>query len=77
MSDIEYVKREVIDNQLLIALDDKSKVAVVLSEEDLNLLISAATLQMLQRPAPGEHHMKKRLGELLYDMTKLKSEAFQ
>lgn len=33
--------REVIDNQLLTALDDKSKVAILASEEDLDVLITA------------------------------------
>ena len=32
--------REVFENMLLVALDDASKVAIVASEDDLNLLIS-------------------------------------
>lgn len=37
----DHVKREVIDNRLLIALDDKSKAAIVCSKEDLALLLRA------------------------------------
>ena len=34
---------EVIENQLLTALDDKSKVAILATQDDLDLLISALT----------------------------------
>lgn len=34
-------RREVIANQLLSALDDRTKVAILADEEDLNLLIRA------------------------------------
>jgi len=36
------VPREVIENQLLVALDDKSKVAILADEELLTFLITAA-----------------------------------
>ena len=36
----KHVSRQVIANQLLAALDDKGKVAIVASAEDLELLIS-------------------------------------
>ena len=35
------VRREVIDNQFLGVLDDKSKVAIIASEDDLDLLLHA------------------------------------
>ena len=35
------MNRQVIENQLLAALDDKSKVAILATEEDLKLLITA------------------------------------
>ncbi len=38
-----YVPQEVIKDQLLMALDDKSKVAVVLDATDLQFLISAVS----------------------------------
>jgi hypothetical protein len=39
---IEKVRREVIEKKLLIALnDDAGKVALVLSEKDLNILLRA------------------------------------
>lgn len=37
----EFVPRQVIENQLLVALDDKSKTAIVASKDDLELLIYA------------------------------------
>ena len=36
---VESVNRQVIENQLLAALDDKSKVAILATEEDLTMLI--------------------------------------
>ena len=36
---VESVNRQVIENQLLSALDDKSKVAILATEEDLTMLI--------------------------------------
>ena len=36
---VESVNRQVIENQLLTALDDKSKVAILATEEDLTMLI--------------------------------------
>ena len=38
---VESVNRQVIENQLLTALDDKSKVAVLATDDDLKLLIAA------------------------------------
>lgn len=35
------VSRQIIENQLLTALDDKSKVAILASKEDLETLIAA------------------------------------
>lgn len=73
MAKSEYVKREIIDDQLLVAMDDKSKVAIVLDQEGLDLLISAV-LQM-QQPA-GSEELKRKLGELVADMKQLRRQAF-
>lgn len=62
----EYVKKEVISNQLLAALDDKSNVALILSEDDLTILIYA--LQRLPR------HRKAQL--MLADIQQLRQAAF-
>lgn len=37
---VDRVSREVIESQLLVALDDKSKVAVLLDADDLQLVIT-------------------------------------
>ena len=37
--DVEPVSRQVISNKLLVALDEGDKVAVVLSSDDLSMLI--------------------------------------
>ena len=47
---VKGVPRQVIDDQLLVALDDKSKVAIVASEADLQMLV----LAMRRQPAPWE-----------------------
>ena len=38
---VESLNRQVIENQLLAALDDKSKVAILATEDDLVMLINA------------------------------------
>lgn len=44
----EIVPRQIIENQLLVALDDKSKVAIIADQELLEFLISAAaSLELL------------------------------
>ena len=68
--DKEYVKKEVIENQLLVALDDKSKVGILASEDDLSLLI--VSLERSQRYAPCN---QKR--ELLDGLIELMTSAFR
>ena len=38
---VDHVKREIIENKLLISLNDDDKVAVVLTKEELTKLIDA------------------------------------
>lgn len=40
-SEVSFVPKQVIENALLAALDDKEKVAIVLDEEDLKRVIYA------------------------------------
>lgn len=37
---VSSVRREVIEDQLLVTLEDKSKVAIIATETDLDMLIS-------------------------------------
>jgi hypothetical protein len=64
---ITPVPREVIEDQLLVALDDKSKVALVASEADLNLLIFALECSKIDR----EDAVTMR-----QDLIKLRTSAF-
>ncbi|MDA8106194.1 MAG: hypothetical protein M0Z71_12555 [Nitrospiraceae bacterium] len=68
---VESVNRQVIENQLLTALDDKSKVAILASEEDLDTLIAALLLSENNRMA-----MSSKFKELRADLQQLKSAAF-
>ena len=63
---VESVNRTVIDGQLLAALDDKSKVAILATVDDLNLFIEALT--------PMWAHTKAQ--EMLADLKQLKMAAF-
>ena len=63
------VPRQVIDNQLLIALNDNNKVAVVLEEEDLVVLIQALACDPRTSGGPG--------APLLVDMKQLLKSAFR
>lgn len=64
---VERVNRAVIDSQLLTGLDDKSKVAILASQDDLDLMISA--FEDLQRPSDEAVRMEA-------DLKKLRAEAF-
>lgn len=63
---VEHVGRSVIENQLLVALDDKTKVAILANEEDIDILIEALAMQT-----------NKKSREMLADLKQLKQEAFQ
>lgn len=70
MADIEHTNREVIQGKLLAALDDEGKVAAVLSEADVRLLIDALDVYNEQRhPDPMAVQMRD-------DLWQLKNEAF-
>ena len=68
MSDLKVtaVPRQVIEGKLLAALDDKSKVAVILSEGDLHLLIVAL----------DDCVRTDKVLQMLKDLEKLREEAF-
>jgi hypothetical protein len=68
---IEHVSRSVIENKLLAALDDETgKVAILATENDLDLIVAAFTLASLDRMAPPG------LKEMLDDLKKLQKGAF-
>ena len=73
--EVDYASRTVIENQLLIALNDKSKVAFLLTKDDLNLLIwwgSIAPGNVLASDALEPERSKG----MLADLRKLRSAAF-
>ena len=65
---VSRVQREVIEGKLLAALDDSSKVAILCSEDDLELLIYV--LEKLPLPSMPVRQMAK-------DLRRLRAEAFQ
>lgn len=67
----ERVPKQIIENQLLVALDDKSKVAILASKEDLDILICALFLAESNRMA-----MPLKYKEMRLDLEKLKKAAF-
>ena len=68
---VEMTNRQVIENQLLASLDDKSKVAILASEEDLDTLIAALMLSERNRMA-----MPSKWKELRAGLEQLKAAAF-
>lgn len=60
--------RTVIEGQLLAALDDKTKVALLIVEEDLTMLINA--LEQNHQPSPA------KVEEFATDLRQLRREAF-
>ena len=63
----QYVPRQVIERQLLAALDDKSKAAIVVSKDDLDLLIYGVALI----PDGGAEQRS-----MLADLEQLRKECF-
>lgn len=61
---VERVSKTVIENQLLVALDDKSKVACLFAKEDLDVLISALTVAERVRYEPQAKEMRLSLEQL-------------
>ena len=72
--DIDRVPREVIDAKLLAALDDDDKVALVLSEADLDLMIGF--MGRSDRESYHDDDDRERLTYLYEGMLKLRHEAF-
>lgn len=75
----ERVPRQVIENQLLSALDDKSKVAILATKEDLEILIAALCGYQLGEAKGNllswKNHVD-RCKEFASDLEQLKSAAF-
>jgi hypothetical protein len=64
--------REVIENQLLAALDDKTKVAILANEEDLSVMMLALTYASKS----GGEPFRGQCLSLVSDFSKLKHAAF-
>lgn len=68
---VESVNRQVIENKLLTALDDKSKVAILATEDDLRMLINALKTHSMCYPG-----WSKKNSEYVADLEQLKAAAF-
>lgn len=67
-------KREIIQDRLLASLDDKSKVAIVVNKDDLDLLIEGMVYVYTNSLKRG--YKRKKSKEFLDDMRKLRKHAF-
>lgn len=67
---VEPTSRQVIEGKLLAALDDKSKVAILATEADLNMLIDALL------PIIAEQGIHSKAYEYRRDLMQLKTAAF-
>lgn len=68
---IEQVSRQVIGNQILIALNDESKVAIILGKQELKDIIIG-----LKKTILDDTKRKIRVKVLVEDMWKLFNSAF-
>ncbi len=75
---IHPVRREIIENQLLAALDDKTKVAALLDREDLAILIQAlqVSIRFAENTPAGTRTFVTRATSLLDDLLQLQKAAF-
>lgn len=69
----EHVPREVIEGKLLAALDDEGKVAIILSQQDLGLLIQACLAAAVHSRTPEE---MERFTRMKLDLQELYRPAF-
>jgi hypothetical protein len=69
---VEKTSRQVIENQLLSSLEDKSKVALLCTREDLDILISAVRLSSGNPKA-----LSAKWQEFAADLIELRKAAFQ
>lgn len=68
----EHVSRSVIENKLLVSLGDKSKVALLLDKNDLDLIIGALLLSESNRMAMPTQYKEMRKG-----LEQLRAAAFK
>lgn len=66
---LEYVPHQVIDSQIIAALGDKTKVAAILVESDLDLLIAALEGRL-------DATTRKSAAGFASDLKELKAAAF-
>lgn len=66
--------RSVMEKQLLVWLEDKSKVALLITEDDLNVLVMA--LDGFSDSLPGGHEMESKCKDFAKDLQQLRKEAF-
>lgn len=66
---IEPMRRQVIEAKLLAALDDKDKAAIIVSKEDLEMLIEAMRLYNWDRKL-------KKVSEFVDDLKFLHASVF-
>lgn len=66
-----YAPREVLEGKLLAALDDESKVAIVLDKADVDMLINALEAYPAHAVKGGKSHR-----QYAADLRQLRSAAF-
>lgn len=72
---IEFVKREIIESQILLSLAEGDKVAIICSPKELDLVISA--LDMLSaRSTNYQTDIFQRSFDMAKDLRQLREEAF-
>lgn len=75
---IEHVKREVIEQNLLAALDNKEKVAILCTKDDLDMLIDALKDYEAMCKDDGElQEAREKARQYWMDLTKLRQSAFK
>ncbi len=71
----EYVPRQVINNQLLVALDDKSKVAIVVDEDALDILVDSVARVSATTYWPEKR--RRNAKDLLSGLRRFQEAAFE
>lgn len=74
MVTVNRISREVIEHKLLTALDDEDCVAIVVKEDDLDLIIHALGMVVASKHRTSQPTLYDN--QLRHDLCRLRKEAF-
>lgn len=72
----EYTKREVIEDKLLAAITDEGKAAILATEDDLKLMVTAFRLAEQHANGVGNYERERKFYQYGQDLQTLLNSSF-